>query len=249
MSIVENTLVVVPARGGSKRIPNKNIRLIAGKPMIGWPLSALTEVFPLERILLSTDSDDIKAVAKRFGVTAPFTRPEHLANDFAATMEVVSHALDWHEQNVAPVEYVLVVYPTAVLIDAEDIFRAIEKLETDPSVSIVFSATEYAYPIQRAIFLNENGKVQMFQPEHYSSRSQDLTKAYHDAGQFYYCRSEVVRRGERLISENAGIVELPRWRVVDIDTEDDLKLAEIVLNGTKLLASGETVVGDGAPSA
>ena len=161
-------------------------------------------------------------------------------------MEVVSHALDWYEQNVAPVDYVLVVYPTAVLIDAEDIFRAIEKLGTDPSVSIVFSATEYAYPIQRAIFLNENGKVQMFQPEHYSSRSQDLTKAYHDAGQFYYCRSDVIRRGERLISENAAVVELPRWRVVDIDTEDDLKLAEILLNAAKPSAAGGAVYGDGA---
>lgn len=233
MSILEKTLVVVPARGGSKRIPKKNIRPIAGKPMIGWPLSVLTDVFPLERILLSTDSEDIKDVAREYGVAAPFTRPEHLANDFAATMEVVTHALEWYEQNVAPVEYVLVVYPTAVLIDRDDLSRAVAKLEADPSVSIAFSATEFGYPIQRAFFLNEEEKVRMFQPEHYSSRSQDLVKAYHDAGQFYYCRAEVVRRGDRLISDSAAIVELPRWRVVDIDTEDDLKLAEIILNGTR----------------
>ena len=231
-SILERTLVVVPARGGSKRIPKKNIRTIAGRPMIGWPLSVIKEIFSTDRVLLSTDSEEIASVALSYGVGAGFTRPAHLADDFATTMDVVRHALAWHEAEVGRIDYVLTIYPTAVLLRGSDLIEASRLLESDKTVPCVFSATEYAYPIQRALYLDPAQRAQMFMPEHSTTRSQDLQPAYHDAGQFYYCRSELVRQGGNLIGDGARIVNLPRWRVVDIDTEDDFALAEMILKSS-----------------
>ena len=222
-------LTVVPARGGSKRIPRKNIRPILGKPMIAWPLEELKKFSHVGSLMVSTDDLEIKELVEQYDVSVPFMRPEELSNDYAGTTEVIQHALDWHETNVGKVDFVLIVYPTAVFLRAEDIDNAYKMLLEDSGTNIVVSAAEFPFPIQRAVYLTDQGYVRMFQPEHYTARSQDLQVAYQDAGQFYFCRAEAVRQNTPLFCDQSKLVVLPRDRVVDIDTEEDLAIAEKLL--------------------
>lgn len=225
--INENTLVIIPARGGSKRIPKKNIKVICGQPMIHWPLKELLKLFSSEQILISTDDPEIVKTVTSEGVEVPYRRPEALSDDYTGTMEVATHALQWHEENVSVVDYVLIVYPTAVLLDIEDINSAYEILSVDDACDCVFSATSFPFPIQRAVFENEERYVSMFQPENFATRSQDLVEALHDAGQFYLCRSESVRRSLNLTNSNCKVQKLHRNKVVDIDTPEDFEIAEV----------------------
>jgi len=223
---IDNTLVVVPARGGSKRIPNKNIKTICGQPMIYWPLKELSKSFRSDRILVSTDDEDIVRTVQAKGLQVPFIRPDELSDDHTGTMDVVTHALDWYENNVAPVDYVLVVYPTAVLLETTDIEEAYAKLVADEKCDAVFSATSFPFPIQRAVFEGEKQYVEMFQPQNFAVRSQDLTEAFHDAGQFYFCRSNTVRQSLNFGNFQWKLQKLRRNKVVDIDTLEDFELAE-----------------------
>ncbi|OSM02055.1 pseudaminic acid cytidylyltransferase [Magnetofaba australis] len=223
---MKDVLVIIPARGGSKRVPRKNIKPICGQPMIYWPLMALSKLFRAEQILLSTDDAQIAAVVREKGVATPYTRPDSLADDFTGTMAVAAHALNWHEQNVGKVDSVLIVYPTAVLLNPQDIQAAYAALTQDASCDLIMAATTFPFPIQRAVFKNSHGYAQMFQPEHAMTRSQDLTEALHDAGQFYLCRAEAVRREMNVTNANVGMQILNRKNVVDIDTVEDFDVAE-----------------------
>ena len=185
MGIMEKTLVVVPARGGSKRIPNKNIKEMHGQPIIYWPLMTLRELFYPDEIIVSTDSEDVIGKVEKIGLHVPFRRPKKLSDDFTGTMPVATHALDWYESNIGQVDYVLTVYPTAVLLSAGDIESAFEQLKEDAYCDSVMSAANFPFPIQRAVFKNRDGYAEMFEPHNYAKRSQDLTTAMHDAGQFY----------------------------------------------------------------
>ena len=224
--ITDNTLVVVPARGGSKRIPNKNIKMICGQPMIYWPLKELAKSFKSDRVLVSTDDEDIVRTAQAKGLKVPFRRPDELSDDYTGTMDVVAHALNWYEDNVAKVDYVLIVYPTAVLLDVTDIEAAYAKLDADGNCDAVFSATNFPFPIQRAVFENEDQYAEMFQPQTFATRSQDLTEAFHDAGQFYFCRSNTVRQSLNFGNSQWKIHKLHRNNVIDIDTLEDFEIAE-----------------------
>ena len=223
---IDSTLVVVPARGGSKRIPNKNVKEIFGQPMIYWPLMELRKIFNADNVLVSTDSATIKSFVERKGVKVPFMRPENLSDDFTGTAAVVKHALNWHEAYVRTVNYVLTVYPTAVLLREEDIRASMELLCEDDSCDSIMSATRFPFPIQRAVFENESGYAKMFEPSCYCSRSQDLIEAKHDAGQFYLSRAEAVRKGAILTNSNVKLQLLHRNDVVDIDTIEDFEVAE-----------------------
>ncbi|MCC9624272.1 pseudaminic acid cytidylyltransferase [Thalassospira sp. MA62] len=226
MKEFEDTLVVIPARGGSKRIPKKNIHPIAGQPMIYWPLMELRKLFKPDSILVSTDSDDIAAAVEKVGINVPFRRPPELADDYTGTVPVVTNALEWFETNVKKVKYVLTVYPTAVMISADDIVDAFKMLLADDSCDSVMSATSFAFPIQRAVFTNANGYAELFQPQYFHSRSQDLTGAQHDAGMFYVDRVEGVRAGKLLPDSNVRLKMLHRSKVIDIDTPEDFEIAE-----------------------
>jgi len=226
MSFVKNTLVIIPARGGSKRIPNKNVRKILGQPMLYWPLTALQGLFPAEQILVSTDSDLVKETVEAKGLHVPFMRPEHLSDDFTGTVPVVMHALNWYETRVKKVDYVLTVYPTAVMVVEQDIIAAMQALGEDEQCDSVMSATHFPFPIQRAVYQNDEGYAQMFQPENYHQRSQDLTEALHDAGQFYFSKAEAVRQGALLTNSNVKLHVLHRDAVIDIDTMEDFEIAE-----------------------
>lgn len=227
--VFKDIVVIIPARGGSKRIPKKNIKMISGWPMISWPLRELTKGFTSSQILISTDDQDIKALVSKYNLSIPFTRPKSLSDDYTGTMAVAQHAFEWFETQGNTAKYVLIVYPTAVTLDLSDIQKALEILEQDTQCDYVFSATSFPFPIQRAIY-EDNEQVKMFNPELYSTRSQDLTPAYHDAGQFYLCRADVVRQSKNLTNACARIVKLKRNNVIDIDTPEDFDVAEALLS-------------------
>ena len=190
----EKILVVIPARGGSKRIYKKNIKKICGQPMIFWPLQELSDIFSARQILISTDDDDIIKEVSIKGINVPFKRPKELSDDYTGTMDVANHAFKWFEKNVEKVDFVLIVYPTAVMLDKSDIKSAFNILKNCSKCDYVFSGTKFPFPIQRALFQNKNGYVSMFSPNDYNKRSQDLTEYVHDAGQFYFYKAESLRK-------------------------------------------------------
>ncbi len=229
LNILHQTLVVIPARGGSKRIKDKNIRQINGKPMIHWPLSRLCNFIPRENVLVSTDSQKIQDCIKSFHTLNGYSRPEILADDYTGTSEVVLHALNWFELNAKKVEYVLVVYPTSVFIRYEDILSAMKILVSDRTCSYVLTVSDFDFPILRALKMSDDGSVQATHPDLYAKRSQDLPNFYHDAAQFYLYRSETIKNKQNLLNSRARYVHLDRNNCIDIDTYEDLKIAEVIL--------------------
>lgn len=219
-------IAVIPARGGSKRIPRKNIREFAGKPMIAWSIEAALSSGCFARVIVSTDDDEIAAVAEAHGAAVPFRRPAVLSDDHTGTIPVIAHAIDWlGEQGEAP-EAVCCLYATAPFVQAVDLQAGFRALQASRDVDYAFSVTSYAFPIQRALRLTPEGRVAMFQPEHFHTRSQDLEEAWHDAGQFYWGRAAAWSQGMPIFSERAVPVPLPRHRVQDIDTPEDWQRAE-----------------------
>ena len=218
-------LIIIPARGGSKRILNKNMTKVEGKPMISWPILKLKKTFKNSQIIISTDSTKIKNICKKLGVQAPFVRPKYISGDFVGTMEVISHALKWYEKNIKKTKYVLVVYPTAIFLNAKDLKTAFTKIKNNKDCDSVIPVTTYSYPIQRSLKINENGYVKMLYPKHFKTRSQDLKEIFHDVGQFYFYKSEFIRNKKKLTNSKTTAIKLPRYRVIDIDTLEDLIFA------------------------
>jgi pseudaminic acid cytidylyltransferase len=230
---IDSTLVIIPARGGSKRIPDKNIRIISGQPMILWPLMEIQNIFNKDNILITTDSKAIKSVVEDIGIKVPFIRPKYLSDDFTLPGDAVKHALNWFEINIKKMEYVLTIYPTAVLLNKKDIYAAMKILEEDEMCDSVMTATYFPYPIQRAIYQNKDGYAVMFEPDNYTKRSQDLIPAIHDAGQFYLSRAEKIRSGAQITNSRVKVHLLHRKNVIDIDTLEDFEIAEEKLNFIK----------------
>ncbi|SFT81916.1 pseudaminic acid cytidylyltransferase [Halomonas saccharevitans] len=218
-------VAVIPARGGSKRIPRKNVKPFCGKPMIAWSIEAALASGCFDRVIVSTDDDAIADVAREWGAEVPFRRPEALADDHTGTVPVIAHALDWLEAHGDTPRQVCCVYATAPFVQADDLRRGLAILEAE-GADYVFSVTSYAFPIQRALRLTAEGRVAMFQPEHAQTRSQDLEEAFHDAGQFYWGRAEAWRQALPLMGPGAAPAMLPRHRVQDIDTPEDWQRAE-----------------------
>nr|WP_255617435.1 pseudaminic acid cytidylyltransferase [Aurantimonas sp. VKM B-3413] len=219
-------MCLIPARGGSKRIPRKNIRSFAGRPIIAHSIAAALNCPVIDRVIVSTDDDEIAEVARAAGAEVPFRRPAALSDDHATTMDVVKHALEWAESDDerGSAEALCCFYATAPFVTAGDLQAGFERL-CESGADYVFSATDYAFPIQRALRL-EGGRVAMFQPEHFNTRSQDLEPAYHDAGQFYWMRSAAIRAGKPIFGPDAALYLMERERVLDIDTEADWRFAE-----------------------
>lgn len=220
-------VAIIPARGGSKRIPYKNIKVFCGKPMIAWSIEAALASDCFDRVVVSTDDNQIAEVARKWGAETPFIRPAELADDFAGTLPVIAHAIDRLREQGQPPQFVCCLYATAPFVQPEDIQRGLDILEEQQS-DYAFSVTSYAFPIQRAIRITGDGRVAMFQPEHFKSRSQDLEEAFHDAGQFYWGRAEAWSAEQSIFSEQAATVMLPRHRVQDIDTPEDWQRAEMM---------------------
>ena len=221
-------LAVIPARGGSKRIPRKNIKEFHGKPMIAWSIQAALNSSCIDEVWVSTDDDEIAAIAQSYGAKIPFIRPANLADDFATTADVMQHAVQAYQTQYQQLpNYVCCLYATAPFVQRQDLQKGFELIQTK-SLDYVFSATSYPFPIQRAIKLDKDGAVNMFSPEHFNTRSQDLEEAWHDAGQFYWGRSEAWLSKARIFSPQSSTVALPRFRVQDIDTSEDWQRAELM---------------------
>lgn len=218
-------LCIIPARGGSKRIPRKNIKPFCGKPMIAWSIEAALRSGCFDQVIVSTDDAEIADVARQYCARVPFMRPAELSDDHTGTIPVIRHAIEWFNGQGQTVEQVCCLYATAPFICVEDIQRGLQILEETGS-GYAFSVTSYAFPIQRAIRLTEQGRVEMFNPEHFNTRSQDLEEAFHDAGQFYWGRADAWLQGRMIFGPSSMPVILPRHRVQDIDTAEDWVRAE-----------------------
>jgi pseudaminic acid cytidylyltransferase len=225
-------VAIIPARGGSKRIPRKNIRDFCGKPMIAYSIEAAILSGCFDKVLVSTDDPEIAAVSKQYGAEVPFIRPSEIANDFATTTEVVRHALIWCEAQSWGVEIACCIYATAPFIDKADLLLGYDAL-IKQDVAYVFSASSYPFPIQRALALDADGRVSMIQPEYLKTRSQDLKECYHDAGQFYWGRKAAFLNDEPIFSDHSRMILIPRDRVQDIDTQEDWNFAELLFRATK----------------
>lgn len=221
-------IAVIPARGGSKRIPRKNIKSFGGKPMISWSIKAAIESRCFDRIIVSTDDEEIAKVSKIYGAEVPFIRPANLSDDQTGTIPVIAHAIEWQSQQGIIANDVCCIYATAPFIQASDIQNGLKVLESS-GAEFAFSVTSYAFPIQRAIRITSEQRIEMFQPEHFHTRSQDLPEAWHDAGQFYWGRSGAWLNNKPLFSRDGAPVPLPRHRVQDIDTTEDWLRAEWLL--------------------
>lgn len=225
-------LAVIPARGGSKRIPRKNIRPFAGKPMIGWSIEAARASGLFDRILVTTDDDEIARVAADFGAEVPFRRPAELADDRTPTVPVIAHAIEWQAAHGRAPAEVCCIYATAPFVRPEDIRCGFDCLQR-AGCDFAFSVTSYAFPIQRALRITKGDRVAMFYPEHLQTRSQDLEPAYHDAAQFYWGSASAWLAGKPLFGETSMPVVLPRHRVQDIDTLEDWERAELMFAALK----------------
>lgn len=218
-----SAIAIIPARGGSKRIPRKNLKAFHDRPMIGHSITAALDSGLFERVVVSTDDREIADVAKAFGAEVPFMRPAELANDHAGTVPVIQHAL---QALAADVEFVCCLYAAAPFTNAARLREGLELLRTRPDMDFVFTVTEFASPVQRALRLTTTGGVEALYPEYRQTRTQDLEPAYHDAGQFYWGRREPWRAGAALHAAHSLALVLPRRTVVDIDTPEDWIHAE-----------------------
>jgi pseudaminic acid cytidylyltransferase len=231
-------VAVIPARGGSKRIPRKNIKEFCGRPMIAWSVEIARSSGLFDHVLLSTEDSEIADVARQYGAEVLFTRPAELADDHAGTTEVVGHATRWVVEKGWPVTAVCCLYATAPLVQKDDLRRGLTMLESG-DWAYAFSATTFPSPIFRSFREVPEGGIEMFFPEYFQSRSQDLPTALHDAGQFYWGRPSAWMTGKRIYDRHSVPVMIPRWRVADIDDEEDWKHAEMVFRQLRDGGSGD----------
>lgn len=218
-------LAVIPARGGSKRIPRKNIKAFCGQPMIAWSIQAAKQSQCFDRVIVSTDDEEIADIARTYGAEVPFIRPSELSDDRTGTIPVIAHAVKWQQQHGDAATAVCCIYATAPFVQTEDLRQGLQVLQ-DTGSEYAFSVTSYSFPIQRAIRITPQSRIEMFYPDHFNTRSQDLEEAWHDAGQFYWGKADAWLAGKPIFTQDASPVILPRYRVQDIDTLEDWERAE-----------------------
>lgn len=219
-------VAIIPARGGSKRIPRKNIKIFAGLPIIAHSIKAAQESELFDRIIVTTDDEEIADVARSFGAEIPFMRPQELSDDHTATIPVIAHAVQTLQKQFV-IDTACCIYATAPFIRPEDIKLAYNALITH-NKQYAFPVTTFPFPIWRSIKRDVEGSIEMFWPEHFATRSQDLEEAYHDAGQFYWGTTDAWLSGKPIFSDAATSIVLPRHLVQDIDTPEDWFRAELM---------------------
>jgi pseudaminic acid cytidylyltransferase len=228
-------IAIIPARGGSKRIPGKNIKLFRGKPIIAWSIEAAMASRCFDKILVSTDSEDIAAIAKAFGAEVPFMRPPQISDDHATTTDVVVHAATWAISEGWALEAVCCIYATAPLLAVADVVAGLEAI-ISPAWDYAFSVTDFAAPVFRSFKQVADGSLEMLYPEFQATRSQDLPRVFHDAGQFYWGKPAAWLRGQSMFGRKSLPIFIPRWRVQDIDTPEDWLRAELIAAAALALA-------------
>jgi pseudaminic acid cytidylyltransferase len=218
-------IAIIPARGGSKRIPRKNIRLFNGKPMIAHAIASLQEANLFENIYVSTDDEEIAKISERYGATVPFFRPDLLSGDTTGTAEVIRDFLV--TLNIEPSRLVCCAYATNPFLSPENLNAAFNQISQSKIADYSCAISHYNYPVQRALKLDDHGLVQMAAPENLLRHSQTLPERWHDAGQFYFAKCETWISGKPMLMNTIGI-EVDKWRCVDIDDEADWEKAEIL---------------------
>ena len=230
---------IIPARGGSKRIPKKNIRNFCGKPMIAHSIEAAQAADVFDRIIVSTDSEEVADMARTYGVEVPFMRPSKLSDDHATTDDVVIHALKWFHDNGVCIEYACCLYATAPFVQPTYLRKGLDRLKSTGATS-AFSVTSFPFPIFRSLKINDQGSLEMFWPEHKMTRSQDLPDAYHDAGQFYWLNVAKYLKNQTIYAPDSVPIILPRHLVQDIDTPEDWVRAELMFQALEKQDNGQS---------
>jgi pseudaminic acid cytidylyltransferase len=219
-------IAVIPARGGSKRIPRKNIRDFCGKPMLAWAINKAKDSGLFSHIIVSTDDYEIAQLAKDWGAEVPFIRPNSLSDDLTATVPVIAHAVKACMNMGWNIEHACCIYPCAPFLQMKDLRDSLDLAKSE-NADFVYPVTDYAHPIQRAMRQLPNGKMQFFQPEYELTGTQNLEKSFHDAGQFYWGKATAWLEQKKMHTDGFAIY-IPNWRVVDIDYESDWQRAEII---------------------
>jgi pseudaminic acid cytidylyltransferase len=226
-------VAIIPARGGSKRIPKKNIKEFCGKPMIAWSIEAALKSECFNKVVVSTDNTEIADIAQLLGAEVPFLRPASLSDDYTGTIPVVRHAIEYLIANGQSPELACCIYATAPFITPEDIRKGLDILVKTTS-DYAFSVTSYPFPIQRSLRISSEERINMIYPENFNTRSQDLEDTYHDAGQFYWGRISAWIANKVIFSPESAAILLPRHKVQDIDTMEDWLRAELMFHAWKL---------------
>jgi pseudaminic acid cytidylyltransferase len=219
-------IAIIPARGGSKRIPGKNSKLFCGKPMIAWAIGYALESKMFDKVIVSTDDNLIAEVARSAGAETPFIRPDNLADDLTPTVPVIAHAIETCQAMGWAIEYACCIYPCVPFLRTSDLVNAFTLMQ-EKDANFAYPITDYAHPIQRAMRRLTTGQMQLFQPEYELTRTQDLEKSYHDTGQFYWGKAGAWTSRLKMHTSGVGM-PVPNWRVVDIDNADDWKRAELL---------------------
>jgi|TARA_B110000914_G_scaffold118823_1_gene103803 N-acylneuraminate cytidylyltransferase len=220
-----NNLCIIPARGGSKRIPKKNIKSFLGKPIIAYSIEAAIQSKLFTEIMVSTDCQETADIALRYGAKVPFLRSKENSNDFATTYDVIKEIIDEYKKDGVNFENICCIYACAPFVTANNLKHAYQEL-SNKQVDTIFPIIEYSFPIQRAVKIH-NEKIELFNIDHLNTRSQDLEKSYHDAGQFYWMKSENILNKGRIITDNCSGIIITELEGQDIDNEIDWELAEL----------------------
>lgn len=226
-------VAIIPARGGSKRIPRKNIKRFAGKPIMAYAITAALDSDLFTEVMVSTDDDEIAAVASYYGATVPFRRSRQNSDDRAGTAEVLLEVLSDYKSRGLDFDYGCCIYPTAPFVTPA-LLKQCWQLMLDGGFDSTFPVLRFSCPIQRSLRI-EQGRASMLWPEHYTSRSQDLEPAYHDAGQLYWFSAQALCKSHRLYTDNSGVVVLSDLQAHDIDTLQDWSVAEIKFHALRAL--------------
>lgn len=226
------SLAIIPARGGSKRIPRKNIKPFFDQPMLAYSIEVALDSGLFEKVIVSTDDLEIAEVAKAYGALVPFIRPSDLADDMTATVPVIKHAISEMKKQGSIFDITCCIYATAPFIQVDTLKRAFDVISGSDR-EYAFPVTEFDYPIQRALAMNEAGSVAMIEPENYAVRSQDLPVAVHDVGQFYMGKTEAWLNDRPILTSRSTGIPISRRYAQDIDTEEDWKIAEFLFQSMK----------------
>lgn len=219
-------IAIITARGGSKRIPRKNIKNFCGKPIIAYSILTAINAHCFDEVMVSTDDAEIAKVSTKYGAKVPFMRSAAASNDYAVTADVILEVIKEYQKRDIHPEFVCCIYPTAPFVTTENLLKGLQVLKTNTDIHAVNPVVAYSYPIQRALRI-QNGFISMINPEHLLTRSQDLERTYHDVGQFYWFKVKEFLNKPMLLGPNTAGIQIPEWQVQDIDNEDDWIMAEM----------------------
>ena len=221
-----NAVAIIPARGGSKRIPRKNIKDFHGKPLIAYSIEVALKSKLFDKVIVSTDDEEIAKIAMQYGAVIPFLRPKELSDDFTGTGAVVEHTMNYLKQQGENYDFICTIYATAPFLDKKYLIEGFEKLKNSNAKN-AFSCTSMPFPIQRTFKITQNERCEMFWSENFTKRSQDLEEAFQDAGQFYWTNLNI-KSNEIIFGKDSIPIVLPRHLVQDIDTLEDWVRAEFM---------------------